>query len=366
MRVFYYIVLMLLFIVQFSIKIHAEERDGFNEQVLTENNAKVSIYAGYNVHYWTIIPSIHTELSYNNDPYRILKVGVQAEYSIFSFGLEYSNNKFNTTGILGGGEENTGLDEKSHLAEQLRIFNGLTYGSFSLLVSVVYQKYNTSATSNESTDISYYTKNDGQVILEDGDSVNWFTNYRKYDIRIEYNHLNECSFFLGLRYFMHEAPTEVNISLDHSTDSGRILLYTKNRIIDPYFGGSIKKHIAGKVHSLFTVSGSMLLTYYYPESQYFDVHYDNPLSFDTFSITGVYSFEYALHYNGDHYRIEAGISAECSLANLTYDKCTLKNDITAHDMSGDVIVFNTGDNVELEFDRSEIFWGYYVRATAFF
>ena len=42
-----------------------------------------------------------------------------------------------------------------------------------------------------------------------------------------------------------------------------------------------------------------------------------------------------------------------------------KNDITTHDMSGDVIVFNTGDNVELEFDRSEIFWGYYVRATAF-
>ena len=52
-----------------------KKRDGFNEQVLTENNAKVSIYAGYNVHYWTIIPSIHTELSYNNDPYRILKVG---------------------------------------------------------------------------------------------------------------------------------------------------------------------------------------------------------------------------------------------------------------------------------------------------
>ncbi|PKL16517.1 MAG: hypothetical protein CVV49_15815 [Spirochaetae bacterium HGW-Spirochaetae-5] len=332
-------------------------------QAFSEDNAAWYIYGGYNVSYWTIIPSVFFEFSYNNEPYKIKQFGIKTNYSIFSFGLEYNNSNISFSNVFTINENDK--ENQSHLAEQLKIFNGLSFGKLSVYLSASYQKFNTTATSTQEKDINYYSKNDGLIIVKEHDTIEWFTRYSKYDLRFDYSTSDNGIFSLGIRYMNFEAPTEVDISKQNSTTSGGIILFTKNKIIDPYFGVTLKNRSSNSFYSLFSVSGSMLFTSYYPESQYFDIDYNNPLSFESFSITGVYTCSYAFHFTGEHYRIETGVKAEASMASLLYDS-TLERDITARSQTGAPVTFNTGDAVELNFSRNEVFWGYYIKASSFF
>ncbi len=361
---FYSILIPLLIILSVTtLPLRAVSEEESDKKILTEDNAALNIYGGYNLSYWKIVPSIFFEFSYNNEPYKIKQFGIKTNYSLFSFGLEYNNSNISFSNAFNLDENNE--ENRSHLAEQLKIFNGLSFGNLSIFISATYQKFNTTATSSQEDDINYYSKNDGLIIVKEYDTIEWFTKYSKYDLRFDYSTSDAGIFSLGIRYMNYEAPTEVDISKQNSTTSGKIILFTKNKIIDPYFGITLKNRFSDSFYSFFSVSGSMLLTSYYPESQYFDIAYNNPLSFESFSITGIYTCSYAFHLTGEHYRIETGIKAEVFMASLSYDS-TLEDDITARSQTGTPVVFNTGDEVELNFSRTEVFWGYYIKASSFF
>jgi hypothetical protein len=340
---------------------------GINEELLTEDNAKINIYGGYFVNHWKINSSIFTDISYNNEPYKILQFGAKTNYSFLSFGIEYSNSEFSSTGTLFDNDSKA-WGKQSHFAEQLKIFNGMTFGKLSLYIAASLQKYNTTGTLNDSNPLYYYSEKEGIIVLNQNDKINWYSDYKQFDVRLQYSVFDGATGAFGIRYSIFEAPTEVFITSndDPAKHTGEILLYTKNKIFDTYFGASIKGYQSKHFYTLFSISGSFLFTSYYPENKYFDIEYKNPFSFDSFSISGIYTASFSLNFKWEHIRIQTGIGVDCSIANLTYDKTTLKNDTSATDQSGNTVVYNSGEDVELEFKRTDIFWGYFINASAFF
>ncbi len=351
--------LIIFFSALIPVKADTDENNG---DTLTENNAVINVYAAYDVFYWTIESSIFQEIIYDNDPYKVKQIGIRTSASFVSLGLEYSNTTFslNDNPLFGNGN-----DDSNHFAEMIKLFNQMRFGDFSLYFAASHQEYVTTASSDQPDKMYYYTKNAGMIELKQDDEFEWSTEYTKYEMRGEYNFTSGSVIFLGASYMVFDAPTEVELSKVNSPETGRIILFTENEIIDIHFGGVIKRQIEEHVYSLFSVSGS-LLTFYYPESSYFDINYKNPLSFDSFSISGVYSIGYSLNFTGSNFRIETGIGADISFTSLSYKECEVKQDMVTADPLGDPYTFYAGERVDLDFDRNEIFWGYYIKGSVFF
>lgn len=160
-------------------------------------------------------------------------------------------------------------------------------------------------------------------------------------------------------------PTEVEISSIDSQKRGYVFLFTENVVVSPYIGLTKRFDASPRFYTVFSFMMDFY-AYYFPQSRYFDVHYSNPHSFQTHSLTGIASASYSLNLTGEHYQIEMGISLDLSWSLLSYENSVLRSDMITGDLNGNQVVFNSGERVDLYFSRDDIFWGYYIKASAFF
>lgn len=353
------------FLSVFVISLHAQTETESGATEINEDNIIINIYGGYYVNYWYIVPSIFNELSYKNDPYKIKQIGLKTDFSNLSFGIEYSDNDFSFTSNIAS-EGSTSKNKTDQIAETLKLFNGISFGRFSLQTTFAHQEYSTIATSMESDIINYYPDHGNMIMLNKNDTITWDTDYTKIMLEIDYTTSESNGFGIGVRYAEFGGPTETELSSTNpmDMDSGDIIIFTKNKIYDLYFSGNIKQWFSNQVYTMLSVSGS-IVTAYYPESRYFDIEYKNPLSLNSFSVSGVYSGAYSLHINGSNFRIETGAQYEYYASNLSYKKVKLKKDIAARDR-GSEIIFYKGEKVDLDFSRHELFWGLYLKASILF
>jgi len=360
---------------------NAEDRSMDKNFRNPEGTSFLYVYGGYGQYNWKMmsmesitdifasdLPSEGMRFDHKATPYTVKRYGVKSNFLIFSLGLDYLGD---TLGLPVEFDSEKELeDREDKRVKQLKYLSGVGFGNISFQFNVTHRVFDSQITSrgyktfdNNLLPVYYYTENGEQLLLNDGDKTAWYTTYDDYEGKIVWDSWLS-TIEIGVKYTSYDAPTEVRI--DEPGAHGDILMYTENTMVSLFGAATGLSHIAGdfyiKYYVPFNIAG-----YYYAENEYFKVKDKKPFSKNTFSQTASSCGNFSLAYILKHLTLEAGVDYGMYFSFLELKNVELKKDVEYYDSIYDsVTTANAGDKVNIHAERLELFWGYYIKASAYF
>jgi hypothetical protein len=361
----------------------AEDNSGDESIYNPEGTSWLYAYGGYGYYRWKMmsmdgfidmftsdIPSTGMRFKHESTPYVVKKYGVKTNLPLLSLGLDYFSDKFSLP-FESESEKELEEEEDNKRARQLKYLSGLTFGNLSFQFNVTLREFDSTITSQGYKPsmnpgvfpIYYYPESGSMIPLAVGDKAAWYTKYRDYEGKMSYNY-NGTVMDFGARYVKYNAPTELTISKMGST--GDVLMFTENTTVSLFMGAGRLSHLAGDFYMRFYIPVN-LSGYYYAESDYFGVKNKKPFSADTLSLTTSSAGNFSLAYILRHFKLEGGVDYGMYYSMLMLSKAELKKDVQyLNSMDGTTETALTGEQLRIEADRMEFFWGFYLHASAYF
>lgn len=373
--------LLVTFCIVCTTSVRAEDRSMDNNFRNPEGSSLLYVYGGYGQYNWKMmsmgslmdifasdLPSEGMRFEHKATPYTVKRYGVKSNFLIFSLGLDYLGDTLDLPAEFDSEKELEEREDKS--VKQLRYLSGIGFGNISFQFNVTLREFDSQITSrgyktfdDNVLPVYYYTENGEQLLLNDGDKTAWYTTYDDYEGKIVWDSWLS-TIEIGIKYTTYDAPTEVRI--DDAGTHGDILMYTENTMVSVFGSATGLSHIAGdfyiKYYVPFNIAG-----YYYAENDYFRVKDKKPFSKNTFSQTASSCGNFSLAYILKHLTLEAGVDYAMYFSFLELKNVELKKDVEYYDSIYDsVTTANAGDRVNIHAERLEFFWGYYIKASAYF
>lgn len=337
-----------------------------------EDSSWVYAYAGLGYYEWKMMSqneylslfgideSSGIDFRHEAEPFVLKKYGVKANIFLLSLGLDYFSDRFSF---------NTDFDntrdlqkENDRRSEQLKFLSGLRLGNWAFSATAVFRDFNSVLTSrgyrdmNDGMhDIYYYDEDGTEVILPRGEEINWYTVFSEYEFKVDYN-LRWMVLGFGLKYKEYESPSVMDISYSYS-ENGSVLMYTHNKFAEIFVGTKALCPIWGDFYWQLNVPVS-LTVWCEVENDLFKKQ-AHPLSAGS---VGNLSLTYLL----SHMKIEAGFDYAMYFTLLQLDYVKLNKPVNFNDSyDGSLITVPAGGKADLEFNRLEFFWGFYLHASVF-
>lgn len=370
-------IFVLLFITAFlNPGIYAETQE--TPVISPENSSWIYAYAGMGFFQWKMM-SINEYLSFfgddekegvdfshEADPYIIRKYGIKTNFFLFSLGLDYFSDKFSFMTDYDTGRD---LEEKNDKrSEQMKYLGGINLGNYSINLTALFRDFQSTITSRGFGDyfggkysIYYYTENGDMIELPAGEKVSWYTVYSEYELRIDQKSAAGIMGY-GLRYKTYNSPTVVSVSYEEGNNNydGEILMFTKNSFVELVYAFKSLSRIWGD----FYLQGYVPIIYslyYKVENSYFKRSEFMPLGISSAGNLGI-------SYLLPNLNIQAGVDyGMYSLIMVTLDNVKINREIRFNDnIDGTLVTAPAGSTVDMDVDRLEFFWGFYVNASVYF
>lgn len=371
----------IIFCILSSTWANAEDRSQDKNLRNPEGASLLYVYGGYGHYNWKMmsmesitdifasdLPTEGMRFDHKATPFTVKRYGVKSNFLIFSLGLDYLGDTLDFPTEFDS--ERKLEDREDKRVKQLKYLSGIGYKDVSFHFNVTHREFNSKITSKGFKTYSggvlpiyYYTENNELVPLNEGDVIAWYTTHTEYEGKAVFD-LRYSAMEIGVKYTTFNAPTEIRIQQMYS--NGDVLMYTENKMISIFFAADGLSHIAGdfyiKYYVPFNIAG-----YYYAENDYFKVKNKKPFSSNTFSQTASSCGNFGLAYILKHLTIEAGVDYGMYFSYLQMKDVLLKQDVEYYDsINYSVQTATAGSKVDIDAERLEFFWGYYVKASAYF
>jgi len=375
------LLIVFVFCISYSVSGIAEDRSYDKTIRNPENSSLLYVYGGYGQYNWKMMsmesivdifdsdmPSKGMRFDHKATPYIVKKYGVKSNFFIFSLGLDYLGDTLDLPTEYDSDKELEDREDKR--IKQLKYLSGVGIGNLSFQFNITHREFNSKITSRGYKTYSgallpvyYYTENGDQMLLNDGDKTAWYTTFNDYEGKVVWDALLS-TVEIGVKYTTYNAPTEIRIQ--ETGTLGDILMYTENTMVSLFGAITSLSHIAGdfyiKYYVPFNIAG-----YYYAESDYFKAKDKKPFSKNTFSQTVSSCGNLSLAYILKHLTVEAGVDYGMYFSYLKMQDAELKKNVEYYDsIYNTVTTAEAGDKVGIDAERLEFFWGYYVKASAYF
>lgn len=363
------LILMILFIASGS-KAYSQTEKGPN--IAPEDSSWVYAYAGFGYYEWKMMSQNEymslfgidetsgIDFKHEAEPFVLKKYGVKANIFLISLGMDYFSDRFSF---------NTDFDNTRDLqkdndkrSEQLKFLSGLRLGNWAFSATAVFRDFNSELTSlgyRDMTggmhDIYYYSEDGTEEILSQGEVINWYTVFSEYELKFDYN-MRWAVLGFGLKYKEYESPSVMDISAGPAQD-GSVLMYTRNKFVEIFFASK----------SLYPIWGDFYWQYHVPLSLTVWGEVGNDLfSKETMPLSAGSVGNLSITYLLSHLKIEAGFDYAMYFSLLQLQSVKLKGPVSFNDSyDGSLTTVPAGSNVDLELNRLEFFWGFYVHASVF-
>ncbi len=349
-----------------------------NESIDPEKSSLLYAYGGSGYYRWKMVSAsdfisafsgsdFGDGISYSHkaEPFILKKYGIVSNLLVFSLGLDYFSDRFGLDTEFNNEEKIRGESEGT--AEQLKFLSGLRWGNTVLHLNYLYREFQSTLISqgNEMMisgviyPINYFPETGPPLRLFPGDSIAWYTTYKEFELSLE-NSSRYGSFGYGFKYTEYRAPTEVEITGE--SGPGDILIFTRNRMVNIFMKMESRSNLTRNLYFKTTVP-LILAGYYLPESPYFKLQDRRPFSSNTLttmvSSEGTLSLEYLRRFIS----IEAGMDYGFHYLNSSFNNVRIKRDIDFRDnYNSTVQVIPSGSTADIQMNRIELFWGFFVHA----
>ena len=352
--------------------VYAAEAKG--PDIAPEDSSWLYVYGGYGYYRWKMMSQNEylsvfgvddtegIDFKHDATPFIVKKYGVKANFFLISLGLDYFSDRFSFDTDF----DNTRdlQDEHDKRSSQLKFLSGLRLGSYMFSATALFRDFNSVLTSRGYRDydgnlhpVYYYSEEGNMEILDKGSRINWYTVHSEYEIKVEHN-LGWSLMGFGLKYKTFESPSVVDIEYEEGYDDykGSILMFTKNQFFEIFFSSKYLKRIWGDLYWQYYAPLSFTCRYQ-AENSYFKAG-TYPLSVG--SAGGI-----ALTYLLSHMKLEAGVDYAMYYSLLSLENVRLKKPVEFTDNDGTPRTAPAGGKVDLELNRLEFYWGFYVHASVY-
>lgn len=371
------IILMILFLINLP-KAAFSAENAAGPDIAPEDSSWIYAYAGIGYFQWKMMSTNEylsyfgadekegADFSHEADPYIIKKYGIKTNFFILSFGIDYFSDKLS---FMTDYDTSRDLQEKNDKrSEQMKYLSGLKLGNYSIYLTALFRDFQSTITSRGFGDYFggkyslYYYSDKGEMIeLPVGEKINWYTVYSEYELKFEHN-TGWSLMGYGLRYKSYDSPSVVSVSYREGFNNydGEVLMFTKNNFVELVCSIKSLERIWGDLYWQTSIPVIYSL-YYQVENSYFKQDEFMPLSI---SSAGNISLTYLL----PNIKIEAGVDyGMYSLMMVTMDDIKINKEIRFNDnIDGTLVTAPAGSKVDMEVDRLEFFWGFYVNASVYF
>lgn len=360
---------MLVFIAPASV---AYSQAAKGPDIAPEDSSWVYAYAGFGYYEWKMMSqneymslfgideSSGIDFRHEAEPFVLKKYGVKANIFLLSLGLDYFSDRFSF---------NTDFDntrdlqqENDRRSEQLKLLSGIKLGNWAFSATAVFRDFNSVLTSrgyrtmdDQLLPIYYYDEEGTEVVLPKGEKINWYTVFSEYELKVDYN-LRWMVLGFGLKYKEYESPSVMDISYGPAQD-GSVLMYTRNKFAEVFFA----------TKSLYPIWGDFYWQFNVPVSLTVWGEVGNDLfKKETLPLSAGSVGNLSLTYLLSHMKIEAGFDYAMYFTMLQMENVKLDKAVRFNDSyDGEEVPVPAGSSVDLELNRLEFFWGFYIHASVF-